>query len=64
MKTFETKRKWKISKGKLKQKKVTLTVDHLRYIGSKEIDLLGRIQKRAGETRESVLHALADCCGC
>jgi uncharacterized protein YjbJ (UPF0337 family) len=45
---------WNITKGKLKQKYATLTDDDLNYVEGKEDELLGRLQKRTGETRENI----------
>jgi len=45
---------WKITKGKLKQKYAQLTDDDLAYVAGKEEELLGRIQKRTGRTREEI----------
>lgn len=47
-------------KGKLKQKWADLTDDDLQYAEGKEEELIGRIQKRTGETRETVEKALKD----
>jgi len=45
---------WNIAKGKLKQKWANLTDDDLTYVEGREDELIGRIQKRTGETREAV----------
>ena len=50
MTTLEIKGDWNITKGKLKQKWATLSED----------ELLGRIQKRTGETREAVTQAIKE----
>ncbi|MFN0077238.1 MAG: CsbD family protein [Prosthecobacter sp.] len=65
MTTLEIKGDWNITKGKLKQKWATLTDDDLQYIEGKKDELVGRIQKRTGETREAVEHAIkgtSSCC--
>lgn len=41
-------------KGSLKQKWADLTDDELLYEEGKEDELLGRIQKKTGETKESL----------
>jgi uncharacterized protein YjbJ (UPF0337 family) len=41
-------------KGKLKQKYAQLTDDDLNYVEGKEDELLGRLQKRTGESRETL----------
>lgn len=54
MTKLELKGDWNILKGKLKQKWAQLTDDDLQYLEGKQEELLGRIQKRTGETREAV----------
>ncbi|MEI6655696.1 MAG: CsbD family protein [Verrucomicrobiota bacterium] len=51
-----------ITKGKLKQKWARLTDDDLQYVDGKHDELLGRIQKRTGESREAVEKAIKDAC--
>ena len=58
MTTLEIKGDWNITKGKLKQKWAKLTDDDLQYSVGKQEELLGRIQKRTGETREAVEKAI------
>ncbi|WP_397383346.1 CsbD family protein [Prosthecobacter sp.] len=66
MTTLEIKGDWNITKGKLKQKWAQLTDDDLQNIEGKEEELIGRIQKRTGQTREVVEHAIkgtsSSCC--
>jgi uncharacterized protein YjbJ (UPF0337 family) len=67
MTTLEIKGDWTITKGKLKQKWAKLTDDDLKYAEGKQEELLGRIQKRTGETREAVEKAIKESssgCGC
>jgi uncharacterized protein YjbJ (UPF0337 family) len=67
MTTLEIKGDWNITKGKLKQKWAKLTDDDLQHADGKYDELLGRIQKRTGETREAVEKAIKDSsagCGC
>lgn len=45
---------WNIVKGKLKQEWGELTDDDLDYEEGKEDELLGRIQKRTGETKDRI----------
>jgi uncharacterized protein YjbJ (UPF0337 family) len=45
---------WNIIKGKLKQKWASLTKDDLQYDEGQDDELIGRIQKRTGETREAI----------
>ena len=64
MNTLEVKGAWNIAKGKLKQKFAQLTDDDLQFTEGKEDELIGRIQKRTGETKENVETAVKECCGC
>ena len=67
MNTLEIKGDWDITKGKLKQKWAKLTDDDLQFVKGKADELLGRIQKRTGETREAVEKAVTEAtssCGC
>lgn len=54
MSPLEIKGDWNIIKGQLKQKWATLTDDDLDSIQGQKDELLGRIQKRTGESREAV----------
>jgi uncharacterized protein YjbJ (UPF0337 family) len=63
MNTLQVKGNWNITKGKLKQKFANLTDDDLRYDEGKEDELIGRIQKRTGQTKEAIEKAVNDC-GC
>jgi uncharacterized protein YjbJ (UPF0337 family) len=58
MNKLEVKGDWNITKGKLKQKWGKLTDSDLQYAEGKQDELLGRIQKRTGETREVIEKAL------
>ena len=58
MNKLEIKGDWNIIKGNLKQKWAQLTDDDLQFIEGKQDELLGRIQKRTGETREAVETAI------
>jgi len=67
MTTLEIKGDWNITKGKLKQKWAKLTDSDLQFAEGKSEELIGRIQKRTGETREAVEKALKESgstCGC
>jgi len=66
MTTLEIKGDWNITKGKLKEKWGKLTDSDLTYAEGKSDELIGRIQKRTGETREAVEKALKESgsCGC
>ncbi|MCX6879180.1 MAG: CsbD family protein [Verrucomicrobia bacterium] len=63
MTKLEIKGDWNITKGVLKQKWAKLTDDDLQYVEGKNDELLGRIQKRTGESREAVAKAIKDACG-
>ena len=62
MNKLEIKGDWNITKGKLQQKWAKLTDDDLQYVEGKQEELLGRIQKRTGETREAVEKAIKESC--
>ena len=53
---------WNITKGKLKQKWAKLTDNDLRYVEGQEEELIGRIQKATGETRDAVERAVEEAC--
>jgi uncharacterized protein YjbJ (UPF0337 family) len=60
MNTLELKGDWNIAKGKLKQKFAQLTDDDLRYTRGQEQELVGRIQKRTGQSKEAVERILQE----
>lgn len=60
MNKLEIKGDWNIIKGNLKQKWAKLTDDDLQFIDGQRDELLGRIQKRTGETREAVESAISE----
>jgi uncharacterized protein YjbJ (UPF0337 family) len=62
MNTLEIKGDWNITKGKLKQKWANLTENDLQYLEGNQEELLGRIQKRTGETREAIEKAVKEFC--
>ncbi len=64
MNTLQLKGNWNILKGKMKQKFAQLTDDDLQYVEGKEEELIGRIQKRTGKTRDEVEDTLDECCCC
>ena len=45
---------WKEVKGKLKQKYANLTDDDLTFTEGKEDEMLGRLQKRTGRSKEQL----------
>ncbi len=60
MNKLQIKGNWNIAKGKLKQQWGDLTDDDLDYVEGKEEELVGRIQKRTGQSREAVEKAIED----
>jgi uncharacterized protein YjbJ (UPF0337 family) len=50
--------KWNIAKGKFKQRYAFLTDDDLLYTEGEEEELIGRLQKRTGRTREELMEEL------
>lgn len=46
--------RWNELKGKVKQQYADLTDDDLLYSEGKEDELLGRLQKKSGKTKEEV----------
>jgi uncharacterized protein YjbJ (UPF0337 family) len=63
MNKLEVKGDWNIIKGKLKQRYGKLTDNDLQYNRGQEDELIGRLQKATGETKEAMEKALRDC-GC
>lgn len=45
---------WNEIKGKLKQKYANLTDDDLKYADGKEDELLGKLQKKTGKTKDEI----------
>lgn len=62
MNKLEMKRNWGFIKEQLRQQWGALTDDDLQYIRGKNEELIGRIQKRTGETREAVEKAFREAC--
>ncbi|MGE5679803.1 MAG: CsbD family protein [Bacillota bacterium] len=60
MDRLEIKGNWNQLKGRLKQKYANLTDDDLRYEEGKDEELLGRIQKRTGQTRDQIIKMIKD----
>lgn len=54
MNKLEVKGNWNESAGKLKQQYANLTDDDLLLVKGKEEELLGRLQKKLGKTRQEV----------
>ncbi len=54
MSNLKLKGNWNELKGKIKQKYGDLTEDDLTYVEGKEDELLGRLQKKTGKTKEEL----------
>ena len=61
MNKLQLKGNWNVTKGKLKQKFAQLRDDDLQYAEGMEDELLGRIQKRLGKSKEEVEKLLEEC---
>lgn len=59
MTKLELKGTWNETKGKLKQKYADLTDDDLLFEEGKEDELLGRLQKKTGQTKEQIRDAIS-----
>jgi len=57
---LQLKGSWNEVKGKLKQKYGQLTDDDLMFAEGKEDELLGRLQKRLGRTKEELRAEIED----
>ena len=65
MSTLVAKGNWNIAKGRLKQKLARLLDDDLQFMEGKVDELVGRIQKRKGQSRKRFERAADDadeCC--
>jgi uncharacterized protein YjbJ (UPF0337 family) len=58
MGTFSFKGNWNEVAGKIKQKYADLTDDDLLFVQGKEEELLGRLQKKLGKTKDEILHLI------
>ncbi len=57
---LQMKGSWNEVKGKLKQKYGQLTDDDLTFADGKEDELLGRLQKRLGRTKDELRAEIED----
>jgi uncharacterized protein YjbJ (UPF0337 family) len=57
---LQMKGSWNEVKGKLKQKYGQLTDDDLTFAEGKEDELLGRLQKRLGRTKDELRAEIGD----
>ena len=60
MTKLELKGTWNEMKGKLKQKYADLTDDDLTFAEGKDDELLGRLQKKLGRTKDEIRREIAD----
>ena len=58
MDKLEIKGNWNELKGKIKQTYGNLTDDDLKYEEGKEDEMVGRLQKKLGKTRQEVIKLL------
>ncbi len=59
MNTNSTKGSWKEISGKLKQRYANLTDDDVLFVEGKEEELLGRLQKKIGKSKEELRKVIA-----
>ena len=59
MTKLEIKGSWNDVKGKLKQKYAQLTDDDLLFVEGKDDELVGRLQKSLGHTKEEIRAEIA-----
>jgi len=55
MDKLELKGKWNVLKGKVKQAYADLTDDDLKYEEGKDDELLGRLQKKTGKSKDDLI---------
>ena len=60
MNTTEIKGSWNEQKGKLKQKFATLTDDDLLFAEGKKEEMMGKLQKKLGKTKEELHKIIID----
>lgn len=60
MNKLQIKGAWNEIAGKLKQKYADLTDDDLAFAEGKEEELLGRLQKKMGKTKEAIRDEIED----
>jgi uncharacterized protein YjbJ (UPF0337 family) len=57
MNLLQAKGNWNIIKGQIKQKFAKLSQDEQQFIDGKEIELIGRIQKRTAQNKGRLIHS-------
>lgn len=60
MNDYKIEGNWNEKKGKLKQEYGSLTDDDLAYRDGKEDELVGRLQKKLGKTKDEVQKIISD----
>lgn len=60
MTKLQLKGTWNETKGKLKQKYADLTDDDLLFAEGKEDELLGRLEKKTGQTKEQLRETIGN----
>ncbi|MBU3927466.1 MAG: CsbD family protein [Bacteroidetes bacterium] len=60
MNTTELNGNWNEQKGKLKQKFANLTDDDLMYAEGKKDEMLGKLQKKLGKTKEELHKVMSE----
>jgi uncharacterized protein YjbJ (UPF0337 family) len=60
MNTTELKGNWDEQKGKLKQKFAALTDDDLLFAKGKKDEMMGRLQKKLGKTKEELFKIIGE----
>ena len=60
MTKLEIKGSWNEIKGKLKQKYADLTDDDLTFAEGKDDEMLGRLQKKLGRTKDDLRKEIAE----
>lgn len=60
MNKTQVKGNWSLIKGKLKQQFADLTDNDLMYEEGKEDELIGRLQKKLGKSREEIEDFISD----
>ena len=60
MDKLEIKGRWNEVKGKLKQEYGDLTDEDLKYSEGKEDELVGRIQRKTGESKDKIMQKIRE----
>jgi len=64
MNTLEIKDDWEITKTKLKRMWPNLTDEDLQFVEGQHDELVGRIQRRTGETHEAIKNGIMESFSC